>query len=229
MTNEVNPSGTEVPPPNWFIDEGRPGVGDRPQWLPDKFKSAADLAKSYSELEKKVGTVPEDYDISNSKFLDKDYAPMQDFLQFAKDKRVPKDVIDKMVESVDKYFDEFTVDPAEETKKLGDNASERIKILDNWAKANLSEPSYNALTSNLKSADAIKALEELRGKMMSNNPVVPNGNESTQGNVNTIAQIQDEIVQNIAKYKTDPAYRIDLQNRLTLAAKASGIVDKQGP
>jgi len=29
---------------------------DRPEWLPEKFKSAEDLARAYSELEKKLGT-----------------------------------------------------------------------------------------------------------------------------------------------------------------------------
>jgi hypothetical protein len=33
-----------------------PPVEDRPEWLPEKFKSAEDLAKAYSELEKKLGS-----------------------------------------------------------------------------------------------------------------------------------------------------------------------------
>jgi len=38
---------------------------DRPGWLPEKFKSPEDLAKSYTELEKKIsGKVPEKYDWS---------------------------------------------------------------------------------------------------------------------------------------------------------------------
>jgi len=44
---------------------------DRPEWLPEKFKSAEDLAKSYVELEKtladKAPKVPEDYDFSYTK------------------------------------------------------------------------------------------------------------------------------------------------------------------
>src|ERR1700677_2983599 len=146
MTEEVKTPETVAP--SWFIDEGIPGVGDRPSWLPDKFKTTADMAKAHSELEKKLGTAPDEYDISKSKFLDADYEPIQDFLKLAKDKRVPKDVIDKMVDSFDKYMDEFSVDYEEETKKLGDNAQERLTVLDNWAKANLSKDSYEALTSN---------------------------------------------------------------------------------
>src|ERR1700676_124916 len=100
MTDEIITPETPTPAtPSWLIDEGLPGVGERPSWLNEKFKSVADLAKSYTELEKKVGTVPDEYDLSKSKFIDPAYAPIQDMLQLAKDKRVPKEVIDKMVES----------------------------------------------------------------------------------------------------------------------------------
>ena len=33
---------------------------DRPQWLPEKFKSAEDMAQAYSELEKKLGQAPKE-------------------------------------------------------------------------------------------------------------------------------------------------------------------------
>jgi hypothetical protein len=226
MTDEITPAAET---PSWFIDEGMPGTGERPAWLSDKFKSAADLAKSYSELEKKFGSPPENYDLSKSRFLDADYAPIQDFLKLARDKRVPGEVMDKMVESIDKYMDEFSVDYNEETKKLGDNANDRIRTLDNWAKANLSKESYEAITNNIKTADGIKALEELRGKIMTNTQVIPNGNDQAASNVATLADIQAEIVNNLPKYKSDPKYRAELQGRLELASKNSGILDKSGP
>ena len=226
MTDDLN---EQSKTPTWFIDEGVPGIGDRPAWLNDKFKSAADLAKSYHELEKKVGTVAEDYDFSKSKFLDPDYAPFQDLKQFAKEKRVPSEFLDKMVESLDKYVDEFSTDYDEEIKKLGDNAQDRIVTLDNWAKANLSKDSYEALTNNLKSADSIKALEELRGKMMSNTPQVPSGNDGAIHNSASLDDIKIELSNNLQKYKDDPVYRKDLQSRLEVAAKNTpGFVDKVG-
>jgi hypothetical protein len=214
--------------PLWFIDEGIPGSGNRPSWLPDKFKTVADLSKSYSELEKRVGVVPENYDFSKSKFLDPDYAPFQDLQVFAKEKRVPQDFIDKMLESVDKYMDEFTIDRNEEIKKLGDNGRERVVILDNWAKANLSKTAYEALTGSLNNAESIKAFEELRGKMMSGTPQIPNDN----GIVSSSASLDDmkmELSVNLSKYKTDEAYRKDYQKRLEVAAKNTpGFVDKVG-
>lgn len=222
MTDENNQQAS------WFIDEGVPGVGERPSWLPDKYKSVASLAKHTSELEKRLGTVPDDYDVSKSRFIDTDYVPFQELLSTAKDKRVPQEFMDKMFESLDKYVDEFRVDTADELKRLGDNARERVQVLDNWAKANLSKESYEGLTNSLNNAEAIKALEELRGKMMSNTPQVPNN----QGNVSGSASLEDlklELSNNLQKYKDDPKYRADIGKRLEMAAKnAPGYVDKVG-
>lgn len=214
--------------PNWFMDENIPGVGERPAWLPAKFKTAADLGKSYSELEKKFSAAPEEYDISGSTYLDPEKDSIKEFLQLAKEKRVPKDVIDRMVDTFDKYLGEYDVNPDVEVKKLGDNAKDRLKILNNWAKANLSDSSYKALSANLQDAASIQALEELRGKMMNSNTTVPAGNDQGATEVNTVKDVQDEIVKNIEKYKTDPKYRAELQGRLEVAVKRTGMVDKVG-
>ncbi len=212
----------------WFIDEGIPGVGERPSWLPDKYKTVADLAKSNSELEKRLGTVPDKYDFSKSKFLDPEYAPFQELQAFAKDKRVSQDVMDKFIESIDKYVDQFSIKEEQEMKALGDNAKERVDILDNWAKANLSKDSYEALTSSMNSAASIKALEELRGKFMSATPQIP-GNNGTVSSTASLDDIKMELSNNLEKFKTDVVYRKDLQNRMELAAKnAPGYVDKVG-
>jgi hypothetical protein len=215
--------------PKWFIDDGIPGSGERPSWLPDKFKTVADMAKSNAELEKRLGTASDNYDFSKSKFLDPDYVPFQELQAAAKEKRVPLEFIDKMIESVDKYVDEFRIDTAEELKKLGDNARERVQVLDNWAKANLSKESYVGLTESLNNADAIKALEELRGKMMSTTPQVPNNNGNVQGSSQSLEEVKMELQNNLQKYKDDPKYRDDIRKRLEIAAKnAPGYVDKVG-
>lgn len=206
--------------------EAPPVIVERPSWLPEKFKTGEDLVKSYSELEKKIGSVPEEYDLSKSMFLDADREPIKDFLATAREKRVPKEVMDKLVDSMDRYLGEFDIDMSQEAAKLGENAKERLTTLDNWAKANLSDGSYRALINNLQSADAIHALEELRGKMMSGNTMVPSGNEASMTNVETLEQVKQEIVDNIGKYKTDEKYRKSIEARLTIVAKNSGILDK---
>ena len=230
MTDEVVTETSAPEAPSWFIDEGMPGNGERPSWLPDKYKTVADLARSNAELERKLGTAPDEYDFTKSKYIDPDYAPFQDLQQLAKDKRVPKDVMDKMLDSFDKYMDEFSTDEAEEIKKLGDNAKDRLTTLDNWAKANLSKQSYEALTASNRNAESIKALEELRGKMMSNTPQVP-GNNGEITNANSVDDLKMELSNNLEKYKTDPKYRQDLSSRLEVAVKnasGNGYIDKVG-
>lgn len=220
---------TENVDPKWFIDDGVPGVGDRPAWLPEKYKSVADLAKSNAELEKKLGTAPDEYDFTQAKFIDPDYAPFQDFQRLAKDKRVPKEVMDKLNDTLNKYVDEFSTNPDEEMKKLGDNAQERVTTLDNWLKANYSKEAYEVLTANLRSAESIKALEEMRGKAMSNTPQIPNGNDGSIHNSASLEDIKMELSNNLEKYKTDIAYRKDISARLEVAAKNTpGFVDKVG-
>jgi hypothetical protein len=227
--SETNIETPTLETPSWYLDEGIPGSGPRPEWLNEKFETVADLAKSFAELEKKLSTAPEDYDFTKSKYLDPDYVPFQELKQIAKDKRIPQVFIDKMLESVDKYMDEFSLDENEEIKKLGDNASERLTTLDNWAKANLSSDSYKALTGNLRSAESIKALEELRGRMMSNTPQIPNGNDGAIHSAATLADLKMELADNFEKYKTDVKYRKDITARLEVAAKNTpGFVDKVG-
>lgn len=221
--NGMQNSGNE---PSWWLDEKTPGVGDRPEWLGSKFKTAADLAKSYSELEKRVGVAPEKYDFSKSKYIDPEFQSFKELAEFAKGKRVPQEVMDKMLESVDMYLGEFTTDPSEELKKLGEDAPQRLQTLDNWVKANFTDEAYNALTTSIRTADGLKAMEEIRNKMMSNTTTVPNGNSTGTANTASMADLQEELNNNLTKYKTDPKYRADIQNRLANAAKQSSFVDK---
>lgn len=198
---------------------------NRPEWLPDKFKSPEDLAKAYSELEKNYMAPPENYDLSRSKYLSADHDAVKDLAQFAKGKRVPADVMDKFLGTVDAYFSEFEKDPDVEMAKLGDNAKERIDKLNNWTKANLPEAEYKALMSNLSTGESVLALEKLRDKVMSGNNSVPNGNSGSSASMTpTMADLQKELNNNLEKYKTDPAYQKDWTARMTQAKK--GFVDK---
>ncbi len=224
------PGGEKITPPaepSWWLDEGVPGVGDRPAWLAEKFKNAAELARGYSELEKRVGTAPDSYDFTKSKYLDPEYAPFKELQDFAKTRKVPQDVLDKFQESMDKYLSEFSTNEAEEIEKLGENSKERLQTLNNWAEANLTPESYQALTQNLRNAESIKALEELRTKMMTTNTVIPNGNEGTGQSTASLADLQQELNSNLDKYKTDPKWRKDYQARLEAASNVSGFVDKK--
>jgi len=46
---------TEIEEPKPTLKTDAPGQTERPEWLPEKFQSAQDLAKAYGELESKLG------------------------------------------------------------------------------------------------------------------------------------------------------------------------------
>lgn len=199
----------------WFWDDNTPGTGERPQFLPEKYKSVADVAKAYKELESRLGTAPKEYDFSKGEsWIEPDYEPFQEMAEYARSKHVPQDVMDKMLESVGLYLDEFKVDMNEEKSKLGEKATERLQVLNNWAKSNLSEKSFNALTAGMRTADQIEALEEIRNKMLNNTTMVPGGNTSVSTGGMTIEEYRSELNANFAKYKTDPAYRKEMERKL---------------
>lgn len=201
--------------PAWHWDDNTPGSGERPSWLQPKFKSVAEAAKSFNELEKLKGAAPAQYDFSKAKdWIEPDYVPFQEMAEFAKSKHVPQEVMDKFLDSVGMYLSEFKTDINEEKAKLGEKASERLQTLNNWAKSNLSEKSFQTLSAGMRTADAIEALEEIRNKMLSGNTLVPNGNSAVSSGGFTLEEYRSELNANYAKFKTDPAYRNEMERKL---------------
>jgi hypothetical protein len=116
-------------------------------------------------------------------------------------------------------LDEFTLDINEEKAKLGENANERIKVLNNWAKSNLSEKSFEVLSGAFRTAESIEALEELRSKMIGSSSIIPNGNESVSPTSLTIEEYRAELNSNYEKFKSDPSYRKDMERKLKSIVK----------
>ena len=206
---------SNTPEPSWWLDDNTPGVGERPDWLPNQFKKASDVAKSYAELQKRFGEAPNEYSWEAGKgWVEPDYEPFQELAQYAKSKRVPQDVMDKMLTTVGKYLDEFGIDYEAEKTALGDNADQRLDVLNNWAKSNLSESSFHALTSNLRTADAVMALEELRSKMLGQNTMIPGNEQSQSDGVFSMEDLHAELRDNMDKYKKDPRYRKEITEKI---------------
>jgi hypothetical protein len=212
---EGQPTGQEGSnTPSWYWDENTPGSGDRPDFLPEKFKTVADMAKAQRELEKRLGQAPNEYDFSKGEsWIEPDYEPFQAMAEFAKQNHVPQSVMDKMLETVGLYLDEFKPDMAEEKAKLGENATERLQLLNNWAKSNLTEKAFQVLSSTMRTADAIEALEEIRDKMLNNNTMIPSNTSSTSSGM-TMEEYRSELQTNIKKYKTDSHYRNEMDKKL---------------
>jgi gas vesicle protein len=211
----------------WFLDEQTPLEFDRPEWMPEKFKSVQDMARGYQSLEQKLGSAPAEYSLEKAEsWLDSSYEGVQTMLEVAKEKRVPQEVLDTMFQVTGDYLSQYRVDYDKEKEKLGKDAKERIERVEDWAKSNLSESAFNALTNSLDTADGVMAVEELRNLYMNNQSQIPSSNEQQIAPSYTVDDVRTEIEENLDKYKSDSQYRAQLQAKLEKVSKDSGYIDK---
>jgi hypothetical protein len=159
--------------------------GDRPEWLPEKFKSPEDLAKSYSELSQKLGAkedeireqikaelsapkegVPDtsgDYQLPD--FIDDetatDNAGLKEWAEYAHEQGFTQDQFSKGLEMYAGAMSTGQPDLEAETKRLGDNANARIESVSLFAQKFFPEKNMGAIERLCESADGIMALEHI--------------------------------------------------------------------
>lgn len=167
---------------------------ERPEWLPEKFKTPEDLAKSYSELSQKLGTKEEDIrkaiieEIQSEAFADRP--------ETAGDYQMPESI--DAEEAVDNELlqwwanhsfengysqDEFEQgiqmyaqavmgnqpDLEAEAEKLGDNANARIDAASAWANKFFPDEALPAIERMCESHQGIIALEVIMEAMKDGN------------------------------------------------------------
>jgi len=156
----------------------------RPEWLPEKFKTPEAFAESYSHLEKKIGQKEEEYKkawdaeqqeiafrdrpASKDEYLlpesvDKDLAPENEMLSwwsnFAWDNGMSQEEFAKGIEIYRNQFTGNEINIEEETKKLGDNAQERIQAAELWANQFFGADLIKPILGLADSAKGIEAIE----------------------------------------------------------------------
>lgn len=200
--DNVEVAATEAP-----VDGSQSGAVERPEWLPEKFKTPEDLVSSYSHLESKLGKTDEelraavkeelhqeqwrdrpatvgDYTIPDS--LDEEAAVGDDLLnwwaQFSYDHGFGQE---KFEAGIEKYVTALTggIDLEEEHTKLGENADARIEAVKLWANQFFSEEQYDAVERLGETANGIEVLE----KIMSAINVTP-----VAGNVEAASQLSED-------------------------------------
>ena len=204
----------------------------RPDWLPEKFKSAEELAKAYGELEKKMSApqeeqttepVEETASPEEVKQLDKYYDEFIEKNELSEKSYeeldalgLPKDLVDGYIAGQKALADN---DVSEVQKVVGgkDNYSQ---LLD-WSSKNLSQAEKDAFNNTIDngSTEQVKmAVQGLMGRagMSADNPQqdlfegsVDNTNTDVFGSV---AQVTDAM--NDPRYQKDPAYRKEVEDKL---------------
>jgi len=201
----------------WFLTEDVKGEGDAPDWLSDRYKTVADQAKAYKELEKKMGSfsgAPDEYEIESTEALeasgfDLEDPEIQGFIDMAKDSNMSNDMLNKMLnmhaEKLTAFNNVSDDDIAEykqaELQKLGDQAPQITEYVKNFAGNNLSPEEAEILADNVDSADMLLVMKKIIDQTR-NAPLVGN-----QANASSITS-KDEARKLLAnpKYGKDDAY-----------------------
>ena len=220
-----------------------PAAPDRPAWLPEKFQSAEDMAKAYSELEKKLS------------------APVTSPAQPTDQQTPPDPNQPPQVPGVDvnKFFSEFSQNgtlsetsyaelaKAGLTKDVVDNyiagqtamqnartqagyqavgGEENFKQMVSWAQANMTPAEIQAFNSQVSSPSQEAALLAVQGLQARYTAAVGSAPKNLLGgNASAVAptsgyQSREQIVQAMSdpRYGADPAYRNSVMQKLMQTA-----------
>jgi len=200
---EGQPAGT---PPADGDNQGTPPAGhtpseagihksakqDRPEWLPEKFfkdgqPDTENLAKSYTERERKIGQrkeeviaevreeltkdsgkpeSPDNYTVPELEGINMDELKSHPMVEWFRGFAHQRGLSDKdFQEAVGNYVNTLRseqLDPAAEMKKLGDDAEARIAYVANWINANISDPDEQEIyRQEGATADGIRRIEKI--------------------------------------------------------------------
>ena len=221
--------------------------GERPEWLPDKFKSPEDLVKSYQALEQKLGgqsqqepsdpELPDEYEavdqglqeaeqaVENAgldfEVLANEYAEngelSQEAYQALQESGIPKNLVNQFIEGQEA---KTQLMQREAYSLVG--GEQQYNEMINWASNNLSEQEIEAFNNNLSTQDTAQtnfAIKGLYTQYAMSQGVAPNLVQGT-------GQARQGGFQSVAqlkeamkdpKYKADPAYRNEVMQKLSVS------------
>ena len=206
----------------WYLAEGVPGQGSRPDYLDDKFSNLAEQAKAYKEVRKALGAqtgAPESYDFGEFKeHLDLDNTHLKDFLNYARENRLSQDAFSRTIKTFVEYDRSRAPNLDEEIAKLGPDGAKRIETIQTWASNNLSDKSLETIGKIGTRADVIEFLDELRQYQHHNATVLPTSEGAASGfKPLTKAEVTEKMIANYPQYLKDSRYRAEIANEFEQA------------
>ena len=149
----------------YFLSDGIKGSGDTPDWYKgDKYKSVAEQAKAYTELEKKFGGftgAPKD-GYSGPEGIEGDDALLQELTEFVTKTNMSQEAFGdawELLSAQGQAVEQVTQE--QEIASLGDNAQERIKNVEGYLKNNLDADVYEEVRNLVTDARSIQLVEHL--------------------------------------------------------------------
>lgn len=220
------------PEAKWHWADGVPGEGEPPDWLKgDKYKSVEAQAKAYAGLEKKLGSAPtEPYTLNLPQdiveaggAIDENSPLVKDFLDFAKEARLPQKEVDKLIGLYARsQMAAETQDVTALLEELGEPGRKVAAQLHEWSLSTL-EPEQQAwLDSALSTAEDIYAFSGILQRLgMSGTREKQSENGA---GVSELERLNNEVQSDMS----DPRYRTDKAFEQSVRAKFDRITELEG-
>ena len=201
----------------------------RPDWLPEKFKSAEDLAKAYSELEKKQST-PEEQPAEDKTYenettpepMDKFYTEYQDKGELSAQSYEELNKMGLNKDLVDGYIagqEAIANNDVQQVHNLVGGENNYSKLIE-FAKTNLSEAEQNAFNDTLETGSieqvkfAVQGIASRAGINSEQPQSMINGDsiETASDIFESSAQVIEAM--NDPRYAKDPAFRKSVEDKI---------------
>jgi hypothetical protein len=224
-----------------------PSAADgRPDWLPEKFKSAEDMADAYAELERKLGSADDQDEEYEDEQLDEDFDPNEfsppevaemlaeqnlDFEAFAQEFYQNGGLSDRAYDVleqngiprgvVDQYIDGQTaiMDNMRQTAFQQVGGEGEYANMINWAANNLSQGQIEAFNANLNTHDFDQAMFAIQGLAALYRSEVGRMPNMIQGQTNAPSAGAYQSLAEMTRDMADPKYASDPAYRQMVASK----------
>lgn len=240
MSNHQSITITKEAPPDTAMEQAMqeaasqpvdtPAPEERPGWLPEKFKSAEDLAKAYSELEKRFSTPAEKPKATpqadagtqaglNLEAYSKEYAETgalsEESISKLAASGIPEPIIRNYLEGIGALADR----QSQQIYGLVGGETQYNSMLE-WASENLEEGEIEAFNSIMEQGNSASMQMAVRGLQARYTQTVGQPSKLIQGETTgpsggafrSIAEVTAAMRD--PRYATDPAYRKEVENRL---------------
>jgi len=224
--NEKAPSEIEPTEENHEQAEELPEEqSDRPEWLPEKFKSAEDMAQAYSELEKKLGQAPkedpaEDAEVEDKKeqteenvseayqtiaeaskeFFENDGQLSEETYNALEKAGLPRDLVDSYAAGQQALLQ------SEEAQIKG-VANGQYDAMAEWANENLPQEEIDAFDEAVTGGTINQAKLAVQGLYARYQNATGSKPKLTQGSLSGTSTMPFKSMQELARAQSDPRYR----------------------
>ena len=222
---DITPAHTPASAANgaeWYLMDGVPGQGPRPDWLLSNFNNAAEQAKAYPSLRKTLGAqqgAPEQYEFGElAKELDLDSQALKEFQIYAKENRLSQEAFERTMKTYVELDRSRKPDVDKEIAKLGPDGIQKVKTVQTWMKNTFSPEALKVWEQMPFTAEGVIMADELRQKSFHNQTRIPGSTDpAPEFKKLTVQEVESEMMQNYSRYQNDPGYREQLRQKFEQA------------